>query len=146
MTEEAAPPEWEDEPLQARLYAALATLGIHTIRADYSGCGDSGCLENVRALDAARNPLDLPDTPVTLNATLSRFDTTTRSYRTVSEDRSLPLREAVEQWCYDLLDAEFPGWEIDDGSSGEITIDVDKRSGRIVHTFLEPSTITQEFS
>jgi hypothetical protein len=56
------------------------------------------------------------------------------------------LREAVEQWCYDLLEAEFPGWELDDGSSGEITIDVDKRSGRIAHTFLAPSTITQEFT
>ncbi len=137
--------EADDEQQHAQLYAALAKLGVRTLRAEYSGYGDSGCIEHIRAFNRRECEVKLPGTLVPLPLVTTIFDSATRSYRQQTEERKLPLNEAVEQWCYDVLEDRVPGWEIDDGSSGVITIDIKTRSGRLSHTFNEPSTITEDF-
>lgn len=149
MSEEPATPdntsEPDDEQQHAQLYTALAELGVRTLRAEYSGSGDSGCIEHIRAFNRRECEVKLPGTPVLMPLVTTTFDSATRSYRQRTEERLLPLNEAVEQWCYDVLEERFPGWELDDGSSGVITIDIKTRSGRLSHTFNEPTTITEDF-
>lgn len=149
MSEEPEAPdntsEPDDEQPHAQLYAVLSKLGVRTLRAEYSGYGDSGCIENIRAFNRRECEVKLPSTPVRLPLITTRFDPTTRSYRQCTEERLLPLNEAVEQWCYDILEERFPGWELDDGSSGVISIDIKTRSGRLSHAFNEPTTMTEDF-
>lgn len=151
MSEEPATPdpntpEHDDDPPHAQLYAVLSKLGVRTLRAEYSGYGDSGCIEHIHAFNRRECEVKLPSTPVLMPLVTTTFDPVTRSYRQRTEERTLPLNEAVEQWCYDVLEERFPGWELDDGSSGVITIDIKTRSGRLSHTFNQPTTITEDFT
>lgn len=149
MPEEPETPDNTSEPADAQqhaqLYAVLSKLGVRTLRAEYSGYGDSGCIEHIKAFNRRECEVKLPGTPVPLPLLTTTFDSATRSYRQRTEERTLPLNEAVEQWFYDVLEERFPGWELDDGSNGVITIDVNTRSGRLSHIFNVPTTITEDF-
>jgi hypothetical protein len=123
---------------QDPIYQALAELGICELHVSYSGSGDSGAISDVSAWDKDNNPITLPDTPVPVTLSHTDFDFSTGNYSTaVSSVKTMKLTEAVEQWCYDLLEEHYPGWEIDDGSDGTIVIDPHKRTGNIEHHYLE---------
>jgi hypothetical protein len=136
-------PQQMDEPFagprrQDAIYLALAELGICKLHVSYSGSGDSGCISDVSAFDKESNPIALPETSVPVTLTHTNFDFKTGEYSTtVNSVETLKLTEAVEQWCYDLLEEHYPGWEINDGSDGTIIIDPHKRCGEIEHHYLE---------
>jgi hypothetical protein len=140
MTDKPIPKPCELTPeaaRQAAIYDALARAGITEIRLNYSGEGDSGCLEEPQAF-AGGKTRPIPDEYVvitlkhqTYNAKLNRCTTT----ETTSEP--MPLAEALHQWCYELLEEAFPGWEIDHGSYGNFIIDVSQRHGRIDHNYYD---------
>lgn len=115
-------------------YAALAALGIARIEIAYDGCGDSGCIEGVTAYDEAGQIIEtMPDRLIAITVRDTVRNAVTNEYERRSIERQVSPREAIEHWCYDVLEDRFPGWEIDDGSSGTITIDVKKRRGRLAH-------------
>lgn len=115
-------------------YAALAALGIARIEIVYDGCGDSGCIEAVTAYDDDGQIIEtMPDRLIAITVRDTVRNAVTNEYERRSIERQVAPREAVEHWCYDILEDHFPGWEIDDGSSGTITIDVKKRRGRLEH-------------
>lgn len=132
MTEEHEP----ESPTAKAIYDALTGLGIRTITATYSGSDDSGCIDSVAALDGSRKPISLPAQTVTLHHQEDVWDADARNYvPKIMEPRPVALPEAVEDWCYQLLEEHHAGWENDDGSDGTITIDVRKRRCRITHTY-----------
>lgn len=47
------------------------------------------------------------------------------------------MHEQIDAWTYELLGNSYPGWEIDDGSSGEITVDVQTRQVTHEHRWAE---------
>ncbi|MBK9080333.1 MAG: hypothetical protein IPL91_15145 [Hyphomicrobium sp.] len=75
----------------------------------------------------------MPERSVAIDIVESKFDGTTRRFVSVNARRTVPIREAIENWCYDLLERHFPGWEINEGSDGTIEIDVDKKTAMPQH-------------
>lgn len=39
-----------------------------------------------------------------------------------------------EDWCYDKLNSDYSGWEIDEGSSGSFIVNFEEKTIEIVHT------------
>ena len=104
-------------------YAALAALGIAKVEITYDGCGDSGCIEDVTVYDEAGDVIEaLPDKPIAVTVRDTVWNEAERKHEPRHEVRNVGVREAIEHWCYELLEDHFPGWEIDDGSNGTITI------------------------
>ena len=119
---------------QDPIYRALRELGVHSLRVRYSGSGDSGAIDEIEAHDRHGQPVKLPPIPVPYAFTHTSYNFQTNTYDTeVTETKELPLSEAVEQWCYDLLEEHYPGWMNNEGADGTIVIDPAKREGRIDH-------------
>lgn len=109
---------------KAAIFAKLSRLKIASVDITYDGCGDGGCIETLTAFGADKRELTLPDKPVAIQLVSSTWDTKTTSYNKGLVKRTVPLREAIENWCYDLLEEHFAGWENNEGSDGTITINV----------------------
>jgi hypothetical protein len=123
MTEKKNPPDrsyeeilsrWHDEQKKqleesrAKLTQLLSTEPeITRFEVQYCGSGDQGQVEELTAYDGNNNPLQLHDS----------------------------LHDAVEDLVYDLLGTHCPGWEINAGSSGLITIDAKTFQGTIDHNW-----------
>ena len=115
-------------------YKALAALGIARVEVAYDGCGDSGCIDAITAYDAAAVLIEAwPDSNVTIRVRDAAWNEDTQKYEQRFVDKSVPVRDAIEHWCYEILEDHFPGWEIDGGSCGTISIDVKKRRGELEH-------------
>ena len=85
-------------------YAALEAAGIEQVTIDYHGAGDEGYIEEIEVIP------------------------------NVDMDHSLfGLRGQIETAANDLLYDQFPGWELDTGSSGTITVHVQARKADIHH-------------
>ena len=130
-------------------YASLAALGIAKIEVIYDGCGDSGCIEEATAYDEAGHVIEtMPDTLVTITVRDTVWNADTNRCESRFIEQQVPPWEAIKHWYYDILEDHFPGWEIDDGSSGTITIDVKKRRGKLEHEgrYTETYSDTRRFS
>ena len=115
-------------------YAALAALGIDCVEIAYDGCSDSGCIESVTAYDAAGQVMQtMPVGNIPIRVRDTTWNEKARAYQTRFAERQVPVRKAIEHWCYELLEEHFSGWEIDAGASGTIAIDVNKRRGQLEH-------------
>jgi hypothetical protein len=126
---------------QDPIYQALSALGVHKLHVTYSGAGDSGCIDEIEASNKKGETIPLPATPVSIGLIHAEWDAATGTYSTsVRSVEEIPLKDAVEQWCYDLLEEHYPGWEINEGSSGTIIIDPAARQGHIDHTYLVPQS------
>jgi len=115
------------------LCARLRKFGIAIIDIDYDGSGDSGCINDVQALDATNAPIVLSDEPVSITLIESVWSQAKKRYVEQTTTRDVKLKDAIEEWCYDILEHHFPGWEIDDGSCGTATLDIAKGAGRLRH-------------
>ena len=49
-----------------------------------------------------------------------------------------PIVDYLEDFCYRLLQANCPGWEINDGQSGDIEWDYELYEGKITHNYCVP--------
>lgn len=104
---------------------------IKTVRVYFSGNNDDGAIHNVEAdlidddetdSESANRLLNsVKITTLDLHPESAPFDYTTDKRRDwVKKPPS--LREAIEIVCYDILDAEAPGYEINCGAHGSITL------------------------
>jgi hypothetical protein len=105
---------------KARLFDALAAAGIARVTVDFDGEGDSGQIEDIAALDPADKPIKLP--PGQLTVETAKFD------GTGADTATRPLRDVIENLCYELLQEHHDGWEINDGSFGAFEFDIQHRS------------------
>jgi len=109
---------------KSALFDALAATGIVTVVVAFDGYGDSGQVESVDARDH-HGEVALPEGDIELAAP-------THDGVKV-ERRTMPVREAIEQLAYDLLEEEHGGWENNDGAYGEFTFDVAARTISLDH-------------
>lgn len=97
----------------------MKSENISRIKTRFDGYGDSGQMEEweIETADGTTTygPHQLPKVMV---------ERTAVSWTGETESSVLPLSEAVEAFCYDLLAHHQPGWEINDGSFGEFVFDV----------------------
>jgi hypothetical protein len=102
-----------------RILERLRELGVASAQADYNGYGDSGQLETVELIggggDAAR-------ACVTVGRVEQRFED--GRWTRVVEEREVALDEALKDLFYDALEMLAPGWEINDGSQGLVSLTV----------------------
>jgi hypothetical protein len=110
---------------KTRLLAALAAAGIATVIIRFDGCGDSGQIEEVEALDADDVGLEIPAVPVELMEQPWNTE--------VAVAARMSLGAALEAHAYHLLGATHPGWENNDGAYGEFTFDVAAGMIRLEH-------------
>ena len=95
-------------------YDELAEAGIEKVVVEYSGENDEGYINEITC----------------------EPDDGAINYR---DD----LYNTVERAAYDLLSKEWGGWEINEGSSGKITIDVKERTTELKHG---ENVVTQNWS
>lgn len=95
------------------VFDALKTAGITSVVVDFDGVGDSGDVA-VRQLSQG-GPEALSDRPVQI---------VDAAYDGSLSTEEMPLRQALQSLCCDLLALHHPGWEINEGSTGEFTFDV----------------------
>lgn len=100
---------------KAALLAALAAASVTSVIVTFDGGGDSGQIESIVA-QAGESEIDLPDTPVELARTEFHTEEVTRT--------TTPLPDAIESFCYDVLESKHGGWENNEGGFGEFTFDV----------------------
>ena len=116
---------------QARLEAAKATLkstiilrlkqwGVAKVKAEYSGYGDSGCINHIAYLDAHDQPMNMD------------------MVRSASDPE-------IERVLYEFLPS---GFEINDGGQGDVSIDVAAGTVKLDHqeNFTDTRDSTQEFT
>jgi hypothetical protein len=104
------------ESSKTALFDAFAAVGITSVEVSFDGCGDSGQIEDITAY--------VGSTVVVLGSTPMQFPKADSFPPPLAAGT---LRDAIENFCFDLLEMTHPGWEINDGSSGHFTFDVGKR-------------------
>ena len=105
--------------LKTEIIPRLKQWGVSKVRAEYSGYGDSGCIDGITYLDAHDQPVNMA----------------------LVQPASDP---AIEDVLYEFLPA---GFEINDGSQGTLTLDVLTGKATIQHqeNYTASNDSTREF-
>lgn len=111
---------------------ALEKLSIVKVVVSYSGSGDSGQVEDATAFDKDDAPIVMDDVVVDVTADKSVFKEGV-GFEHVVGVVSTPLKEALEEMAYDALEMKHPGWENNDGASGELVVIVSDKSFTLGH-------------
>lgn len=101
------------------LFDALRAAGIGKVVVSFDGYGDSGQIESLEAM-AGDEVVALPSDAVDIGITIWG--------QAEGEMRSMSLREAIEQLCYNCLEETHSGWENSDGAYGDFLFDVVERT------------------
>lgn len=116
QAERAACVDAELQHLKRAVITPLRQAGIARVEIRFDGYGDSGAIEEIGCLDAAGEAFACPEIAVDI-ASCDGSDEP-------GECRQELLRAALESLGYLALERHHPGWEINDGASGELVIDV----------------------
>jgi hypothetical protein len=103
---------------KAALFDVLEAAGVTAVTVAFDGCGDSGQIESIDARDEL-GEVALPGGDIPIATPTSDGGDVIR--------QTLPLRDAIETLCYDLLEETHDGWENDDGAYGAFVFDVAAR-------------------
>ena len=120
---------------KAALFDALQGASVTTVTVTFDGYGDSGQIEEITAQQGDR-VVDLPTGQVSLWSAIWNADAVSTT--------CMEIEAAVEQLCYDLLRQSHPGWENNDGASGDFVFDVAART--ITLDYAERYTATQSYN
>jgi hypothetical protein len=104
---------------KATVFDALCAAKITSVEVEFDGEGDSGQIGEVTAYQDL-SVVTLPSTLLTLRQ--CHFGAAEPS--TAQE----PLRDAIDTLCFDALEQEHDGWEINDGAYGTFIFDVPNRT------------------
>ena len=108
------------------LLAALAAAGVDTVEYNYEGMGDSGAVEQPDFFNAENKRIEAPVGDVNI-VTLAREGG-------ALEAKVMPITEALEDLIYLALEANHPGWEINEGSFGTLRIEVAAGTMTLCHS------------
>jgi hypothetical protein len=106
--------------------AALTAAGIRYVEISYDGCGDGGAIEDAVFCSADNAPLTCPATTVDVLQMGRDVDRPERA--------TMSLREALDDFVYAALASEHSGWEINEGSYGQLRIDLDEDRFALCHS------------
>lgn len=121
--------------------AALKTAGIEAATITYSGSGDEGQVNEVVVKPEGSEALL---TPVIVTERESRYDASQDRWEYKDELKEMPLEDALRDLAYCILEERRPGWEINEGSDGQLRINVAEGGYELDHTsyFAEHETET----
>lgn len=103
------------------IFDLLEIKGVKRFTVTFDGSGDSGQIEDISLSD------DLLNMAVQ-GASVNGGTIWTSEGKVENIKNDPPLREIIEELCYDTLEGVCGGWEINEGSFGEFTFDVKKRN------------------
>lgn len=106
-----------------QVYDGMIERGVSTAVISYNGSGDEGYIEDADYDPPIKNRAG--ETDAERNA------------------RSEALYELLHDASYYILNGHHPGWEINEGSQGEITFDAEARTTKLHHG---EHTITTEWT
>src|ERR1022692_4551126 len=95
---------------KAAIMDALAAAGITFVVVTLDGNGDEGQIESIEAR-AGETTVELP-AGLCLTVDSDHEDTIPSAEGAAESNGDTSLAEAIEQLCYDLLQQEHEGWEI----------------------------------
>ena len=101
---------------RAEIFRKLAALGATRVTIDYDGESDSGCIGSSAVTGENKATIILPEESIEMLVTSSDYDPKTKRYTSTTRIASMPFNDAIEQWCYDILEAHFCGWQDNDGA------------------------------
>ena len=127
-----------------RIHKALKRVGATKVIISYCGSGDSGQIEQVSIYQGETEIK--PEKNVSVLSATSRFDHDANAWLDKVRNQRKNLAEAVEDLVYDWIEMEHPGWENNDGASGECTIDVATDDFLLSHTSYYTESDTTEHS
>jgi len=122
-----------------KLFNELRKLKISKVYVEYDGYGDSGAIDGTTfyASEDSENysegeimDICLPKDKCFHMADIGRGSDKDGDYITSSD---VSLADAIEHLCYSKLDYTHPGWEINEGSRGTFTFDVNKEKISLQH-------------
>ena len=116
QAELAAQADTRLQHLKQALIPLLRQAGIASVEIRFDGYGDSGAIEEIECRDAAGQALACPEMFV---AIVPDGDAAA-----AGEPKQETLNGALESLGYLALERHHPGWEINDGATGELVIDV----------------------
>jgi Family of unknown function (DUF6878) len=99
------------------LFSALAAAEITSVEVEFDGWGDDG---QTRDLVAYRGNTITP-------IPSSDVEIVELGHGSNAKVERQSLDNALRTFCVDALHELYPGWEIDEGSAGRFTFDVQKR-------------------
>jgi hypothetical protein len=115
------------------IFEKLTKFGVVSVIVSYSGSGDSGSIEEINCYAT------LPD----------EFHNPTSDVLVWSTEMDLSgLENEIEEVCYDHLEKEHDGWEINDGADGTFVFDVQNGTLNWFHNdyFTESNSYVYNFS
>ena len=117
---------------KALILTQLEKMKATEVAVSYCGSGDSGAVE---AVNIYRDKKELKVRgQVTMLIKNSSWNETKSDWEETLEEKSIPLDEALREFVTDWLEIEHPGWENNDGASGQCEIDVSKGTFLLGHT------------
>jgi hypothetical protein len=117
--------------LRADVLRELDASGAKDVNVRFDGYGDEGQVESIEATGENEIEIDL-EQPCRLSERMVGignrvWDGAAKAYAYPDGYRRMTVHELIEEWVYATLEEKHPGWEIDSGSRGEISIQVSQR-------------------
>lgn len=104
------------------IFDELVRLGVGEVKIEYSGSGDEGFINDVTATGLGGDS----DLEISVG----------------------DLHGSLENWAYGVLEEHHPGWEINEGSDGNIVLNVSTRKATLNYNenIVAQRSETQELS
>lgn len=122
------------------IFLALSSLGISAVDVTYNGSGDSGSIDEIYFYDKKDDLVDIckisDKEPLVSN--IKRVPSRWGHNEEENDDNSTTVRlfDAIENFCYDTLEINVGGWEINAGGNGKFSFSVPKKKILWTHTEL----------
>lgn len=127
------------------LMRILKKHNIANVQLGYSGGGDDGQLNFNNATDSRHKSVSISFITETVETKSQKFKD--GKWVKTTKREKVTLEQIILNYGYGLLNEEFGGWEINDGSSGEIEIHVESGKVTVDHSayYTESTDTTKEF-
>jgi hypothetical protein len=138
-----------------KIFNFLSFCKVSNVYINYSGYGDSGAIDSVSFYSGSspEKEKEIKSSKIDSWPKISgllRYEggfygsiyNNDQGQQNIEDN--ITISEAIENFCYDILEFNHPGWEINSGSNGEIALDVRKKTIKLVHNEIIETTETHE--
>jgi hypothetical protein len=106
------------------IFEQLRAAGASSITISFDGSGDSGSIESVDIYNADNQRMQIDLTVIYPKEKSSWVDD---KWITETEEKEMPIADALEAYCYDELEKTEIDWYNNDGGFGQMTINLDDK-------------------
>lgn len=107
---------------RSELVETLRSAGVTNVCVSFDGSGDSGSIDHVGLYGADNKSVSVSQT-IVYPFLHSEYNDGTWKYTTT--EKEVPIAEALEQLCYDMLEETGIDWYNNDGGYGQLSIDIE---------------------